>query len=123
MHAAFLQVNAITNPIGFFMTTPRLSWRMEAEGTNRRQTACQIQVSLDDSFATCLLDTGKVQTEQSIEWPLELALSPMIGRSSLDLVVAFQNTYRCCLFRLWRLRLAAAPVQPIPYIRFGIAVA
>ena len=77
MHAVHLQVNAITNPIGFFMTTPRLSWRMEADGTNRRQTACQVQVSLDETFESCLLDTGKTQTSQSIEWPLEIALSPM----------------------------------------------
>jgi len=77
MQAKHLQVNAITNPVGFDMHTPRLSWRMEAEGFNRRQSACQVQVSLEDTFESCLLDSGKVTTDQSIEWPLEMPLSPM----------------------------------------------
>lgn len=56
----------------------------------------------------------QIQTAQAGQ----LTLFPIGRRSSLDLIPASSNIHRLQL-----LRFCASPVQPFPYVRFGVAVA
>ncbi|MBX7256499.1 MAG: glycoside hydrolase family 78 protein [Candidatus Hydrogenedentes bacterium] len=59
-----------SNPLGIDITQPRLSWKMEAAGRDRAQSAYQIIVaSSKDNLAADkgdLWDTGKVKSDQSL---------------------------------------------------------
>lgn len=61
----------------------------------------------------------QIQTTQAGQ----LLLFPTGWRSSLDLVAAFRDIQERCPLRLRLVRIGAAPVQPFPYVRFGVAVA
>ncbi|MFN5933747.1 MAG: family 78 glycoside hydrolase catalytic domain, partial [Roseiflexaceae bacterium] len=62
-----LRTEYLAQPRGIHTHTPRLSWHINGEGQNRRQTAYQIQVALDPKAlkaGTMLLwDSGKVGAE------------------------------------------------------------
>ena len=45
--------------------TPLLTWILESDGRNVRQTAYQVQLSRDPSFRVSLADTGRVESSES----------------------------------------------------------
>ena len=45
MHARSLRCEYLHDPLGTDVVRPRLSWTLEADGRNRRQTAYQIMVA------------------------------------------------------------------------------
>lgn len=59
------------NPLGIDIARPRLSWILQAEGRNRRQTACHILAAtspdrLQRSDTADLWDSGKVETSSTL---------------------------------------------------------
>ena len=65
------------NPVGFDFSGPSLSWIVEAEGRNKTQTAYRLQVAGVDGFVKPLLDTGRVETDQSLDVQPQIKLEPM----------------------------------------------
>jgi alpha-L-rhamnosidase len=63
MQAVNLRCEYRQNPLGIAIPRPRLSWRLESDQPGARQTAYQIQVSLDGDV---LWDTGPVESDQSL---------------------------------------------------------
>ena len=68
---AKLTCEYLTNPIGLDVRQPRLSWQVHSSQRGARQTAYQIQVNGEPSFAedatpAMLWDTGKVVSDQSV---------------------------------------------------------
>ncbi len=57
-----------TNPIGIDAQQPRLSWKIVSTGNNIMQTAYQIRVSTDVSFASSksVWNSGKVLSDESV---------------------------------------------------------
>ncbi len=63
-----------TNPLGIDAAEPRLSWRFAQDGRGRRQSAYQIQIAGGPEAlqaGNTLLDTGKVESSQSLSIPLK----------------------------------------------------
>ena len=75
MKISKLRCDYMENPVGFDFDRPSLSWVTEAEGTNKRQSAYQLQVCLSPEFPSPLFDSGKVASEQSVDVRLEADLS------------------------------------------------
>jgi alpha-L-rhamnosidase len=73
-----MKTNRITNPLGFNLGTPRLSWVVEDEGPGaaRRQEAVQVEVAADAAFTRVLFDSGKQASIDSLAYPLPIALEP-----------------------------------------------
>lgn len=72
-----LQTDHMLDPVGFDFVRPCLSWRVDADGHDRAQTAYQIQVSEDDACAKPLFDSEKLSSDcQSHTLELELTLRP-----------------------------------------------
>lgn len=71
-----LRCDSMENPVGFDFDRPSLSWLTEAEGTNKRQSAYRLQVSLSPDFSLPLFDSEKVLSDQSVGIRLEARLSP-----------------------------------------------
>lgn len=70
-----LKTNRITNPLGFHLGAPRLSYVVsETEAT--RQIAAQIQVALDEGFAQIVFDTGRSGEISSLAYELPIRLEP-----------------------------------------------
>ncbi len=59
MKITHLKTNRITNPLGFALGAPTLSWIVEAT-SDRRQTAARLVVAGDPAFARVLFDSGRV---------------------------------------------------------------
>lgn len=59
MKITHLKTNHITNPLGFAIGTPTLSWMVE-NTTDTVQTAAQVWVSLDSNFEQVIFDSGRV---------------------------------------------------------------
>ena len=76
MRVEQLTCDYMENPIGFDFDRPTLCWKIKGTGRNRRQTAYRIQVSGSGDFSAPLFDTQKTQSDESIGYRLELALSP-----------------------------------------------
>jgi len=57
--------------LGTDLLHPRFSWKMESTERNTRQSAYQLQVTKreDQSFESPLWDTGRMETDQSIQLP------------------------------------------------------
>ncbi|MGI6047364.1 MAG: family 78 glycoside hydrolase catalytic domain [Petrimonas sp.] len=73
LSAQQLSVNSLTvehkvNPIGMDAPQPRLSWKISASGNNVMQTAYQIRVATNASFASSSIvwNSGKVASDESI---------------------------------------------------------
>ncbi len=73
LSAQQLSVNSLTvehkvNPIGMDVAQPRLSWKISASGNNVMQTAYQIRVATNASFASSSIvwNSGKVISDESI---------------------------------------------------------
>ncbi len=70
-----MKTNRITNPLGFTLGTPRLSWVVE-DTAARRQAAAQVQVAADEAFTNILFDSGKQAGIDSLAYPLPSPLQP-----------------------------------------------
>ena len=72
-----LQCDYMQNPMGYDVDRPALSWRAEAKGINKSQSAYQYQIATDCAFNGIIKDTGKVPSDQSVCLRTDIALAPM----------------------------------------------
>jgi len=72
-----LKTNRITDPLGFAIDPPVLSWIVE-DTPDKSQQAAQVLVARDPEFQTVLFDSGKVegQSIDSLAFRPELTLEP-----------------------------------------------
>lgn len=70
-----LKTNRITNPLGFELGTPRVSY-VVSETTASKQVAAQIQVSLDEAFSEVIFDSGRSTEINSLAYELPIRLEP-----------------------------------------------
>ncbi len=59
MKITHLKTNHITNPLGFALEKPALSWIVE-DTCDKVQAAAQVRISLDGNFKQVIFDSGKV---------------------------------------------------------------
>lgn len=69
-----LKTNRIKNPLGFSIDKPRLSF-VVTDTEAKKQTAVQIEVSLDNSFSSIIFDSGKNEEINSLSYELPIQLS------------------------------------------------
>lgn len=71
-----MQVNHLTNPLGFRMIRTIFSWKVkEAEG--KRQTQARIRIAQDADMKEILKDTGWDEKADSLGYRIELDLEPV----------------------------------------------
>ncbi|RCW43505.1 alpha-L-rhamnosidase-like protein [Paenibacillus prosopidis] len=70
-----LKTNRISNPLGFELGTPRLSY-VATDTTAIKQIAAQIQVSLDETITRVVFDSGKSEQIDSLAYELPIPLTP-----------------------------------------------
>ena len=70
-----LRTNHLTNPLGFAMEKPVLTWTAE-DSTGKKQQAARVQLSLSDTFEDCLYDSGMLGDASSLGFVPELELRP-----------------------------------------------
>jgi alpha-L-rhamnosidase len=70
-----LKTNHITNPLGFDLGRPSLSF-ITCDTTASKQAAAQIQVALDEEFAQIIFDSGKSEEIDSLAFELPIELKP-----------------------------------------------
>lgn len=75
MRITHMKCNHLTNPLGFNLGTPCLSWVTDAPEA-KEQLACQVQVAADENFAKILFDSGRSKDIKSTGYPLEMELEP-----------------------------------------------
>jgi alpha-L-rhamnosidase len=68
-----LKTNRITNPLGFDLGKPRLSY-VAYDTSAKRQVAAQIQVSLNEDFSNIVFDSGRSEEIDSLAFELPLKL-------------------------------------------------
>jgi alpha-L-rhamnosidase len=76
MRVSKLLVDYMVSPVGYDFEKPSLSWVMEADGYNRKQSAYRLQVGLDGASDSPLYDSGKVDSDQSVGIRFEMPLQP-----------------------------------------------
>lgn len=54
------------NPVGIGAVKPRISWKLESDVRGARQTAYELEVGGDASFAEMVWASGKIESEQSV---------------------------------------------------------
>jgi alpha-L-rhamnosidase len=59
------------NPIGIGAIAPRLGWRLHSEERAVSQSAYEIELASDDSFANVIWQSGRVESEQSTHVELQ----------------------------------------------------
>lgn len=70
-----MKCNRITNPLGFSLGIPKLSWVTDAPNA-KKQKACQVQVATDESFNNILFDSGVSKDISSLGYALNMELKP-----------------------------------------------
>jgi len=70
-----LKTNRITNPLGFDLGKPRLSY-VVSDTTASKQVAAQIQVAHDSEFTQIIFDSGKSREIDSLAFELPIELEP-----------------------------------------------
>ncbi len=68
LKAINLTCEHLVNPVGIG-GVPHFSWRLEAEGRGGAQTARRIQIASDQTFSTCLWDSGDTRNGESVNVP------------------------------------------------------
>ncbi|MBU3099485.1 glycoside hydrolase family 78 protein [Clostridium sp. DSM 17811] len=68
-----MKTNHIINPLGFDLGKPRLSF-ITCETLGVKQTAAQIQISLDEDFACMIFDSGKSKEIDSLAYEVTIEL-------------------------------------------------
>ncbi len=71
-----LKVNHLTNPLGFDLANPTVSY-VVTEAAGRRQASAQVQVSRKKDFSDILYDSGVCEEIVSTGFELPITLSPM----------------------------------------------
>jgi len=72
-----LKTNHITNPLGFTLGTPRLSWVTEKNGSQaKKQSAARVEVAGDKRFDKIVFDSGMKSDIDSLAFPLPIDLQP-----------------------------------------------
>lgn len=72
-----LKTNHITNPLGYDLSSIRLSWIVNNnEGNSLFQTHAQVEISMDSSFSKVVFDSGKQMEIDSRCYMPSLELSP-----------------------------------------------
>ncbi len=61
-----LRCESLTNPIGLDIQQPRFSWQLVSEKRNVRQTAYEIQVSMDAVWKNLVWSSGRIASDQSV---------------------------------------------------------
>ena len=74
MYIARMKTNRMTNPLGFALGKPSLSWTVE-EASGKKQQWARVEVAADPMFSKILWDSGEADLS-SIDCPLPLTLSP-----------------------------------------------
>lgn len=69
-----LQCDYMENPVGFDFKRPLLQWVVEAEGSDKRQSAYRLQIAKDVDFSQPCFDTGKLLGAESAGYQLEMPL-------------------------------------------------
>jgi len=75
MKIARLKTNRITNPLGFSLDKPRLSY-VVTETEAKKQIAARYEVALDEQFSTIIYDSGKREDIDSLAFELPIELKP-----------------------------------------------
>jgi alpha-L-rhamnosidase len=72
-----LKTNHVRNPLGFDFDAPILSWIVE-DTPDKRQSAAQVMIAKDETFAQILFDSGKVSGAQidSVAYRPKISLTP-----------------------------------------------
>lgn len=71
-----LKVNHLTNPLGFDLANPTISY-VVTQAAGKRQAFAQVQVSLKEDFSELLYDSGECAAVVSTGFELPITLSPM----------------------------------------------
>ena len=67
------------NPLGIDVQSPRISWQLASEARGILQAAYRIQVSKEETFETCVWDSRKVDSDQSLH--VEYSGEPLQSRT------------------------------------------
>ncbi|WP_335495277.1 glycoside hydrolase family 78 protein [Neobacillus drentensis] len=70
-----MKTNRMTNPLGFDLGKPRLSF-VTFDTAATKQTAAQIQVALDEEFTNIVFDSGVSEAIDSLAFELPINLEP-----------------------------------------------
>ncbi len=76
MKIKHLKVNHLTNPLGYDLANPTISY-VVTEAAGKRQAAAQVQVSLQEDFSEILYDSGESDAVVSTGFELPVTISPM----------------------------------------------
>lgn len=76
MKIEHLKINHLTNPLGYDLANPTISY-VVTEAAGKRQASAQVQVSLKEDFSELLYDSGECGNVVSTGFELPLTLSPM----------------------------------------------
>lgn len=75
MRVGHLRTNHLTDPLGFWMGKPEVSWVVE-ESSGKKQAAARIEVSLEENFENLVYDSGKREEISSLGFTLDLECAP-----------------------------------------------
>ncbi|MEH7120345.1 family 78 glycoside hydrolase catalytic domain [Neobacillus vireti] len=70
-----MKTNRITNPLGFDLGKPRLSF-VVCETSATKQIAAQVQVALDEEFMNRVFDSGRSEDVDSLAFEVPIKLQP-----------------------------------------------
>ncbi len=76
MKLEHLKINHLTNPLGYDLANPTISY-VVTEAAGKRQVSAQVQVSLKEDFSEILYDSGECDNVVSTGFEMPLTLSPM----------------------------------------------
>ncbi len=76
MKVEHLKVNHLTNPLGFDLADPTVSY-VVTQASGKRQAAARVQVSLKEDFSEILYDSGESDSIVSTGFELPITLAPM----------------------------------------------
>lgn len=76
MKIEHLKINHLTNPLGYDLANPTISY-VVTEAAGKRQASAQVQVSLKEDFSEILYDSGECDHVVSTGFELPVTLAPM----------------------------------------------
>lgn len=65
-----LRCEYMENPIGLDVKEPRISWKLHSKKPAVMQSACQVQIAKDFLFESIIWDSNKLETSESIQFPI-----------------------------------------------------
>ncbi len=70
-----LKTNRITNPLGFELGSPRLSWVVE-DTESKHQKLAKVEIALDEAFENIIFESGEREDIDSLGFEPKLELQP-----------------------------------------------